>query len=420
MSSKTVLIGVQQAQERLLEKFSPLEFESLPLTSMAGRILAEDVVAPRDVPEFSNSAMDGFAIRSQDVGGASPENPVRLTVIDDIAAGCVSSEVIGKGQAARIMTGAPVPDGADAVVPVEATGNFTRDMTVEAPKYVDIYTPVIVGAHIRRNGEDLRAGEVVLTAGTLFGPAEIGFLSMLGIVQAPARRKPRVAVFSTGDELMPVGAKLEPGKVYDANSNMLLALVEQYGGEGFNLGIIPDEQQSVKYCLEQAAMDDYDLLISSAGVSVGAFDFVRKVVEEYGRMEFWRVNMRPGKPFAFGYFQDMPLIGLPGNPVSAYVGFQVFVRPVLKKMQGWRTFEWSSKMVQLAEDVESDGREAYLRIKISNQDDVYVAYLAGHQGSGNLRSLVEANALLFVPSGVKFLKSGSIAKALMMNDLHEL
>jgi molybdopterin molybdotransferase len=237
---------------------------------------------------------------------------------------------------------------------------------------------------------------------------------MLGVAQVAVARRPRVAVISTGDELLPAEARLSPGKIRDANSYMLCGLVEDCGGQALNLGIVPDHPGAVLSALDQAIRENVDLIVSSAGVSVGALDFVRSVVETSGHLEFWRVNMRPGKPLAFGHYRNTPFFGLPGNPVSAFVGFEVFVRPALLKLQGLQALLRPTWRVRLLEPVESDGRESYLRAKVTMQSGEPVARLTGHQGSGNLHSLVQANALLLIPSGVKSLPSGGLVDAWMM------
>jgi molybdopterin molybdotransferase len=238
----------------------------------------------------------------------------------------------------------------------------------------------------------------------------------MGIANLPVYRRPRVAHFSTGDELISVEAPVSEGKIFESNSYMLAALIEKYQAESLFLGIIPDQASAIRKCLLQAVQSQADLIVSSAGVSVGAFDYVRSVVEAEGKLEFWRVNMRPGKPVAFGDFQGIPFIGLPGNPVSAFVGAEVFVRPILLKMGGRTTWQRPYLNARLLEPIESDGRESYLRASIQDENDGWVASLTGHQGSGNIRSLVLANALLLVPSGVKSLPIGSTIRAYLLEE----
>lgn len=417
------LLSVTAARDRLLARFPKQPVETVKLTRAGGRVLAETIYAQLDLPPFANSSMDGFAVRSADIQAARPEQPVCLRVVADIAAGMSVEGVVGVGEAIRIMTGAPLPEGADAVVPVENTDFSGRSGGLPAPEMVCIQKAEQAGANIRPRAEDVHIGEAVLPAGSLLRPMEIGFLSMLGVSEALVHRQPRVAIFSTGNELLPVEAPLAPGKIHDANSYTLGGLVEQAGGVAIQLGIIPDDIQAVRSALQEAAALKSDLILSSAGVSVGAFDFVRKVVEEDGALDFWRVNMRPGKPLAFGSYQNIPFIGLPGNPVSACIGFLVFVRPAIWKMSGLPYSNNQSIRVELGEAIESDGRETYLRAVVSQPEanssgQALVARLASHQGSGNLRSLVLANALLIIPSGVKSLPAGAMVEAWPLGDLH--
>jgi molybdopterin molybdotransferase len=396
------LLSVGEALQRLLKVFSPVELEELPLDQAVGRVLARPVRSSLDLPRFNNSSMDGFAVRAADVATASDTEPVVLPVMGDIPAGANVSFTLKNGHAVRIMTGAPLPQGSDAVVPVEWTDHNSRQVGTAVPHSVKLFKSVQIGDYVRPIGQDVITGETVLEAGVRLRPQEAGFLAMLGISRVGVYRMPRVAVFSSGDELLPAGADLEPGKIYDANTTMLVAQIKKYGGQAISLGVIPDRLEAVRECLDKGAATKVDLILSSAGVSVGAFDYVRPVVEENGRLDFWRVNMRPGKPVAFGNYRGIPFIGLPGNPVSAFVGFEVFVRPVLLKLSG-RSRVRESLKVLLDEPIESDGRESYLRAVVRNENGRWRARLTGHQGSGNLRSLVQANALLLVPSEVKSL-----------------
>lgn len=405
------MLAVAEAIRRLLEFFAPLDIEWVHINNAMGRILAKDIISKLDIPLFDNSSVDGFALRAPDVEQANYSDPALLEVVADISAGNVVDVCLNSGEAARIMTGAPLPPGAEAVIPVESTDFTERQPGVPAPKWVRVFAPVRLRENVRLKGEDVRAGEVVLAAGERLRAQDLGFLAMLGESKVPVIRLPRVAIFSTGDELLPVDQPLEPGKIHDSNSYVLVSLIEKYGGQPVDLGIVPDQADHVYACLEEAVAERVDLILSSAGVSVGAFDFVRHIVESHGRLEFWRVNMRPGKPLAFGNYKGIPFIGLPGNPVSAFVGFEVFVRPAIIKMLGATDWARPTHTVQLIEAVESDGRESYLRGIVSYHNGAWLARLTGHQGSGNLRSLVQANALLLVPSGVKSLPIGSKVEA---------
>jgi len=407
------LLSVDQARERILSHFQPVTTETLPLAGCANRVLAGDIAAANDLPPFDNSSMDGFAVRAVDIAAAAAASPRSLRVVADIPAGSHPTVSLAPGEAARIMTGAPLPEGADAVVPVEDTDFDNRDAGTPAPDEVQIFKPVKSGTNRRSRGMDLRAGDIVLKKGHLLKPQELGLLAMLGFANVPVYRKPRVALFSSGDELLPVDAPLEPGKIRDSNSYTLAASIENAGAEVIRLGVARDNHDAVKELLEKAAELRVDLILSSAGVSVGAFDFVKEVVESNGKMDFWRVNMRPGKPLAFGDYRNIPFIGLPGNPVSAFVGFEVFVRPTLQRMSGLLNGSRPTVRVRCEEQIDSDGRESYLRAQVlpPGEDGIPVARLTGHQGSGNLFSLVQANALLIIPAGVKCVPAGQELQA---------
>ena len=410
------MISVEEAQERVLSQISPLGEEIVDLAHASGRVLAQTLHSNVALPQFNNSSMDGFAVRCVDVTGADTGNPIELTVIGDAPAGRVFVGRVEALQAVRIMTGAPVPAGADAIVPIEHTDFQDRTPGTPAPSKVSVYHTANLHQYIRSRGQDLQEGELVLEPGKRLRSQEIGFLASLGVSRVSVYRQPRVALFSTGDELLPVGAQISAGKIFESNSYMLASLIEKYRGEVVFLGIIPDQESAVRECLLQAARSQADLIISSAGVSVGALDFVRSVMVKDGRLEFWRVNMRPGKPLAYGEFQGIPFIGLPGNPVSAFVGAEFFVRPILLKMGGRTSWRKPYLIVKGLEAIESDGRESYLRAFIRIENGIWVASLTGHQGSGNIRSLVQANALLLVPSGVKSLPIGSEIKAYLMDE----
>jgi len=400
------LLSVDEARTRILSHIQPIGAESLPLAKCARRALATDIRADHDLPSFDNSSMDGFSVIAADLVDAAPASPRTLDVVADIPAGAHPKAALLPGQAARIMTGAPLPAGADAVVPVEDTDFHERAPGVPAPRTVKAYKAVKPGDSVRLRGMDVQAGQIVLPAGHRLRPQDLGLLAMLGVAQVYVYRRPRVALLSSGDELIPVDAPLRPGKIRDSNTYTLSALVEESGAEVLQLGIAADQSEAVEALLESAVTQGADLILSSAGVSVGAFDFIKSVVEARGKLGFWRVNMRPGKPLVFGEYRGIPFIGLPGNPVSAFVGFEVFARPALAQLGGLAATTRPRVRVRLAEQVESDGRESYLRAEVRAQDGVLFAHLAGHQGSGNLLSIVQGNALLIIPAGVKSLAAG--------------
>jgi len=411
----TELLDVSEARQKLLEVFEPVGGQRVPLAQSAGRVLAANIHSDYDLPPFANSSMDGFAVRVDDLHTASREKPVTLPVVADIPAGEVTDLELQPGQSVRIMTGAPVPAGAEAVIPVEDTDFNARQPGLPAPARVSVYRPVVSGENIRPRGMDIHTGEIVLPAHQRLRPQDVGLLAMLGVKEVPVFKRPRVALFSTGDELLPVEEPLRGGKIHDSNAYILSAQIERYGAEAVYMGIAKDLEDAVSDVLEKAAREEVDLILSSAGVSVGAFDFVRKVVEENGRLGFWRVNMRPGKPLAFGHYRNIPFVGLPGNPVSAFVGFEVFVRPALVKLSGALDWVRPAQRVTLSQAIESDGRESYLRAVVVFNEGKWVARLTGHQGSGNLRSLVQANALLIIGSGVKSLPSGAEVDAWILD-----
>jgi molybdopterin molybdotransferase len=407
------LLSVHEAQERILSHFTPVETETLSLTICAGRVLAADIISS-DLPSFDNSSVDGFAVIASDVAKATSASPVTLSVVADIPAGSFSDILLAHGQAARMMTGAPIPSGADAVVMVEDTDFNDRSAGTFAPKNVKIFKDVRGGENIRQRGMDVKAGRKILFTGSLLRAQDVGLLAMLGVANVSVYRKPRAALLSSGDELAPVESRLMPGQIHDSNSYTLSALISGSGCEVLSLGVAPDRREAIEFLFDQAIGMNADLIISSAGVSVGALDYVKEVVESNGKLDFWKVNMRPGKPLAFGDYRGVPFIGLPGNPVSAFVGFQVFARPALGRLAGLKTTSRPKVKVRLAEAIESDGRESYLRAIVEERKGVLSAKLTGHQGSGNLLSLVQANALLIVPAGVKSLPIGDQAEVWML------
>lgn len=404
------MLSVNEARARLLENFHPLDPEILPIDQAAGRVLAVDITATQDLPPFANSSMDGYAVRCREVATASREHPVSLRVSGDIPAGSGQPLPLVEGTAARIMTGAPVPEGAEAVVPVEDTDE-PRDQAHSVPELIRLFKAAPLGANVRPVGQDIRVGQLVLPAGTVLRPAAIGVLAALGIPRVEVYRRPHIAIFSTGDELCELEAELKPGQIRDTNSYAVAAAIESYGGRVLRLGIARDQVEHVQAKLQAAGEAGADLILSSAGVSVGAYDVVKAAVEAEGKLDFWRVRMRPGKPLAFGNVRGTPFVGLPGNPVSALVCFEVFVRPALLKMGGHRRWEKPALPVTLLEPMHSDGRESYLRVIIERQGEGYVARSTGDQGSAVLTSLVQANGLLIIPENVTEAPAGSVLSA---------
>lgn len=402
------MISVEEALTRILAEIKPLEAIQVPLEEAAGLVLAEDVIAREDIPPFANSAMDGFALLSKD---SQPRNgkPPRLRVTGAVAAGYVADHAVEEGCAMRIMTGAPVPPGADTVIQVE----LTRSDGPES-EWVEILQPVEPGNNIRPAGEDMHKGQAILQRGIEISPWGIGILATLGWAKVPVIRRPRVAILSTGDEIVDVDEQLQPGKIRNSNGYLLEAAVRQAGAEAHRLGVARDTVESLREKLTEAL--SYDVILTSGGVSVGDFDYVKDIMQEQGQMNFWRINMRPGKPVAFGHISGIPLLGLPGNPVSSAVTFTLFGLPLLRKMLG------HSRLVKPQIDViVEDGvqdramRRHYVRAHVEWRDGHFVARTTGNQGSHIMTSLLNANALLIVPEGGVTLRPGDTAKALMLD-----
>jgi molybdopterin molybdotransferase len=407
------MLSVSEAQNAIVAAFRAVQTEILPLNQVLGRILAENVFSQLDLPHFSSSTMDGFAVRSADIQNASPESPVKLKVTHEIPAGVVVSEELQPGCTARIMTGAPLISGADAIVPVEDTDQLQQ---VSPSSQVEIRRSYSAGAFIRPIGMEIRKGQKILCKGQKIHPQEIGMLATLGIDQISVFRKPKIAILSSGDELISPPEPLTPGKIYDSNSHTIAAQIQDYGWEVLSLGIVKDQPDELEKRLDSAVALGVDLIVSTAGVSVGAYDFVKEVVEKKGSLAFWRVNIRPGKPIAFGSYQKIPFFGLPGNPVSAFVGFRIFILPAIRRLSGFTNWKPMYFKARLSHPLESDGRESYLRCIIHWQDGEFSAKLIENQSSGYLNSLVEANALLIVPSGVKSLPKDSLVDFWFLNN----
>lgn len=413
--SRSEDLTVRQALDAILETISVLPAEEVAIVDALGRVLSQAVVADESLPPFANSSMDGYAVRSEDLVGATTGKPAHLMVAADIAAGAVSSRRLGPGEAARIMTGAPMPEGADAVVPVEDTNEPWRDPERPLPDSVEIYRAVGAGDYVRHVGEDIRAGTEVMSAGHMLRPQEIGVLASLGIEQLSVVRRPKVAVLATGDELLPISEPLSPGKIRNSNGYAQVAQVMTMGAVPIPLGIARDVEDDVRDKLRQGLDAGADLFVSSAGVSVGAYDVVKKVLEDAGKIGFWRVRMRPGKPLAFGRYQGVPYLGLPGNPVSAMVSFERFARAAILKMAGHTIFERPQVDARVTEVIHSDGRESYIRAVVLRGKGGYYGAPTGSQGSHVMTSLVKANALLIVPEGVKLVAAGDVLKAWMID-----
>ncbi len=410
-------LSVAQALDRLLATIYPLSKEQVPLLGCLGRVLAQDVVAIIDLPPFSNSAMDGYAVRAADVIHASSERPVTLTVVGDDTVEKETLRLLGSGEAMPIMTGGPLPPGSDAVLPVEFTSDASAMVGRTLPDRIEVLEPVVRGDYLREVGQDVRRGTLVLQDGHRLRPQDISMMAALGISNPSVYRRPMVAILSTGDELLEIGEPLIPGHLRDANSYGLAAAVQAAGAVALRLGIAVDQVEAVVERLDHAVEAGVDLIISSAGVSMGVFDFVRSAIEAHGELSFWRVNLRPGKPIVSGSYRTVPFLGLPGNPVSALVTFQIFAYPVIARLSGSRVAEPLKLMVRVDHALQSDGRESYLRAKVRWEEGEYRARLTGSQDSGVLSSLVAANALLVVPADVETVTAGEILEAILLGSI---
>lgn len=391
----------------ILDAIAPVPAVELPVIEARGAVLAEPVTAPVSLPPFDNSAMDGYAVLAADVAAAAADAPVSLPVIGDIAAGEPAVEAIAPGMCARIMTGAPMPAGADAVVPVEWTDGGTASVriTKSAPP----------GHYIRRSGEDVTAGQQVLAAGIRLGAAQLGMLAAVGRAQVTVRPRPRVVVLSTGSELREPGSPLGHGEIWDSNSFMLAAAAAEAGAIGIREATLADEPDKVIEAIEDQ-VTRADAIVTSGGVSMGARDVVKEVLT--GRVTFSKVAMRPGRPQGFGVLgENTPIFTLPGNPVSAYVSFQVFVRPALRVLQGLPPEPPALVTAALSAPVTSPaGLRHYLRATLTFDDDEgrYSVAPAGGQGSHQLAALAAANALIVVPEDVESLPAGAQADVMRL------
>jgi molybdopterin molybdotransferase len=404
-------LSVADASAHTLSGLVALPGESVALRESLGRVLARDVVSPVTLPPWDNASMDGFAAIADDVRGASPDAPVRLRVVETIAAGARGSRRIGRGEAARIMTGAPVPAGADSVVRVEDSES--------QGDHVEIRDDRDVSSNIRLAGEDVRVGATVMRAGTTIGPAQLGVLASVGCDTPMLHRRPRVAVLATGDELVTLDAfdqVLAGNRIVSSNSYSLEAAVRAAGGEPIPLGIAPDDPGELSRCLRAA--EGCDMILTSGGVSVGDFDYTRRVIAELGgTLSLWRVRMRPGAPLGFGRLFGVPWLGLPGNPVSALVTFELFGRPVLRTLGGSLRPHRRAVPVVLDEPVVLRAPLThYLRCVLHDGDDgILRARLTGSQSSGMLTSMSSADALLIVPPEPASVPAGTPLRAILLD-----
>ena len=414
------LLPLEEARALILEDILPLRPVATPLAESLGRVLAEEAIALITLPPWDNSAMDGYAVRSDDVAGASPETPVTLAVVGEVAAGHEPEVGVGERQAMRVLTGGMMPPGADAVVKVENTD--APSGVAELPQAVAIHAAVEPGKDIRRAGSDMHQGDKLLAAGTRIGPAALAVLAAAGHAQVNVHRVPRVGVIATGDELTPVGQPLGPASIPDSNSESVAAQVAAAGGEPVRLGIAIDDREVVRERLLEG-IRDCDVLVVTGGVSVGAHDVVKAVFEEVGTLDLWRVAIQPGKPIAYGSAPRPDggyclLFGLPGNPVSSFVTFELFARPVIRRLRGDVGDEGRLVVrATLADEVrKSAARRAFVRVQLEpDADGGLSARLAGGQGSHMLSSLALADGLAIIEEGPASVPAGTIVEVIRLD-----
>jgi molybdopterin molybdotransferase len=401
------MLSVDEALERVLSKISPLGFEKVSLLNSLGRVIAEDISARRNIPPLDNSAMDGYAVRREDIRNASQDHPVRLEVTEDLPAGFISTRTLEKGKAIRIMTGAPIPKGADTVIPVEESK--------KEDGFALIFKAAALGENIRKSGEDVKMGDRVIFKGDTIRPAEVGMIASVGRSFVYVFHRPLVAILCTGDELVDVDGGVNDVKIISSNSYTLAAQVKECGAIPLQLGIARDRKEEIAEKLRQGIRAD--VLISSAGVSVGDYDFVKDVLEDLGmEMVFWKVAMRPGQPLAFGTIGEKPVFGLPGNPVSSMISFEQFVRPSLLKMMGHRQLFRPVIEAILKEEIRKmTGRRYFIRGTVSIEKNQYSVTTTGEQGSGILRSMVRANGLIVISEDQEMVRAGEKVKVQLLD-----
>lgn len=398
------MVTVEEARRLIATHVSPVAAETTPILGALGRIVASPVVAPIALPPFDNSAMDGFAVRSADLGGASGM-AVMLPVVGTIAAGARNVPALQPGQAMRIMTGAPLPPGADAVVPWEEAA--------EAEGQVSLPTRVEPGAHVRRAGEDVARGSRVLEAGQPLNASRIALLAALGRATALVYAPLRVAVLTTGDELAEPGTPLAAGQIYDSNAYAMMAAIAEAGGQPLRVKAASDDPDEIKRALSRALV--CDVVITTGGVSKGDFDHVGETLAALGRVHFKEVAQQPGKPFMFATIRGKPVFGLPGNPVAAAVCFEVYIRPALRRMMGHSAQERPHVLAVAADAYEKRmGRQVFLRAKIVKTGSVYHARLAGDQGSAMMGAMAAANSLMIVPADSRGFKAGDLIETILL------
>ncbi len=413
------MMSYDEALANVLARVERLGTEMVDLDQALGSVLATDIFSDVDIAPFDNSAMDGYAVRAEDLAGATPESPVVLRVLDHIAAGSVSDVTVGPGEAARIMTGAPVPAGADAVIMVERSTPLELEGSTGGT--VSFSAPPSVGDNIRLRGEELREGDLVLKAGEVIGPATIGLMASVGVARVEVYRRPRVGIVATGDELVDVSEKPGPGRIRNSNGPTLVALVQAAGGVPTYLGIARDNMESTEALLSRAP--EFDVLITTGGVSMGDFDFVKDVLGKIGELEFWKVAIKPGVAQTYGTIHGTPFFGLPGNPTSTVVAFELFVRPAIRKMRGLTQLHRPRVFATLTEKIDKKaGRRHFLRARLERaepgDDPAAIRYrvgLSGKQSSAMLTPMHHANCLISLPAEEVHFPAGSVVECIRID-----
>jgi molybdopterin molybdotransferase len=416
------MISVEEALEKVLSYVEVLQAERKLILDCVGQVLAEDVYSTIDIPPLDNSAMDGYALRAGDTRGASESSPRYLVVVGEVSAGSMPTKEVRPGTAIRIMTGAPLPEGADAVVRFEDTDEVSRKSSRGDLSQIGILCQAKKGLNVRGRGEDIAKGDLILKKGKVLRPQEIGVLASLGRSTALVIRRPIVAILATGDELIGVDQPLAPGKIYDSNNYTIAAEVSRYGGIPKILGIGRDSVQSLTEKIDEGL--DADMLITSGGVSKGDYDIVKDVLAEHGEVGFWTVRMKPGKPLAFGVIKKMkgrrkkkvPHLGLPGNPVSSMITFEQFARPAILKMMGKEALTKPTIRAIIENDIkDNDGRRLFARVNVTKRGGQYYASVTGPQGSGILTSMTKSNGLAVIPESSQGVKAGDMVEVQMLD-----
>ncbi|GAW92033.1 molybdopterin molybdotransferase MoeA [Calderihabitans maritimus] len=407
------MLPLETALELLLEQVKVVEKEVLELLSAFQRVLAQEVFAPSNQPPFDRSPLDGYAVRGADIANASPQTPARLKVAETLPAGYLAKGRVEAGTAIRIMTGAPIPPGADTVIRFEDTR--------ENNGWVEIFVSLAPGSNIVRAGEDIRQGELVLKPGVLLDAPEIGVLAALGIPRVEVFKRPRVAILSTGDELVGLDGELPPGKIRNSNLYALAASVLKAGGEPVLLGMVPDRVEEIALKISEG-LRKADMLLTTGGASVGEYDMIQEAMSRAGaRLLFWKIDMKPGTPVVAGEAEGKLILGLSGNPAAALISFEVLVRPLIRKMAGFTNLYRPRVAVKLLEDFRKKGRQRrFLRARVGLIEGQLWASLSGVQSPGVMKSFLAANSLLDIPGGRAPLLKGEEVEAILTGDLTEL